>query len=419
MQLNMSAKYVVLSMLTLSSSWAAEDGYLTNESEDSAGAPHRVRIPPFTLTFSPSSGFTDTQEDLIEELAEDVLHDFFPTKVGAGVTVDYVDLIINNRALIRKLRRLQQNGTQVLQIAGGIASFRGGEPTLDEVNAWVSEALQENLLELLQEETDMNTVDSIVFNSLTTAPTAAPRAFDGVAVSDNSSQDSPRSSAFSLVASVVGGAAFVCLVVLAALSRRRRHGATVEPIVADKSTAKKDFQVTPDAVHDDLAATGCDESDEDETLETGQNLPNLVRFEDADSVSYSMGTMSTNATDAYTVKSGKVFPRTSHALMQTESFERDRQVSLKKDMLETTWSSAIPHETVSKAKDTLLSPSHFSAVVEQSQSTDSYEVDRAWNPDDNEVSSSVDQDAPFLFAAQGEEVVLMPPSRVRSSRRGL
>jgi hypothetical protein len=119
--------------------------------------------------------------------------------------------------------------------------------------------------------------------------------------------------------------------------------------------------------------------------------------------------MSTNATDAYTVQSGKVFPRISHSLMQTESFERDRQVSLRKDMLQASWSTAIPYDAgMGKGgvggSDNLLTPSHFS--VQESPSGDSYEGDSAWNPDDTEMTlSGVDHDSPFVFQAQGDDVV--------------
>ena len=416
MQLAMSSKCMMLSMLTLStSSWAATTtGYFTNDSQDGTGAPYRVIIPPFTLTFSPAGELTATQGDLIEELAEDVLHDYLPTKVDQGVTVDYVDLIINNHALIRR-RQLQDDGTAVLQVAGGVASFRGGEPPLEQVNEWVSEALGGKLLEILQSETDLNAVEKIEFNSLSAPPTPSPAATQVADdISRVQSNESSPTQSFAFVASVVGGVAFVSLVVLAALSMGRgRSRATVEPIgESDSKRAVPVGCIDNDIIGDD---DDDDESEEGDTLETCQNLP---KFEETESIAHSMWTMSTNATDAYTVQSGKVFPRMTHTLMQTESFERDRQVSLKKDMLETTWSSAIPHESVKKTKDTLLTPSHFS-VVEQSQSKDSYEADKNWNPDDNEVSSSVDHDSPFLFAAQGEEVVLMPPSRVRSTRRGI
>ncbi|KAI2506501.1 hypothetical protein MHU86_7911 [Fragilaria crotonensis] len=430
----MSAKYIMLSMLTLSTrSWSAaaattnnDTEYVTNDSQDGTGAPYRVIIPPFTLTLTPASALTTTQGDLIEELAEDVLHDYLPTKLDQGVTVDYVDLIVSNHGRVRWRHLQQDDSSAVLEVSGGVASFRGGKPPLEEVNEWVSQALEGNLLEILQAETDLNTVEKIEFNSLSAPPTPSPAAAapPGSGSSQGGTDDISRvqttetnpTHSFAFVAAIVGGVAIISLVILAAIAvGGRRRSATVEPI--GEGGAKR--RVTPaGGIDDDITGDGeedDDDSEEGDTLETGQNLP---KFEEAESVSHSMWTMSTNATDAYTVRSGKLFPRVSHTLMQTESFERDRQVSLKKDMLETTWSSAIPHESVKKTKDTLLTPSHFS-VVEQSQSTDSYEADKNWNPDDNEVSTSVDHDSPFLFAAQGEEVVLMPPSRVRSSRRGI
>ena len=302
---------MALSVLALSSTWASEV-YLTDESEDSAGAPHRIKIPPFTLTFYPANGLMATQGDLVEELAEDALRYFFPTKLGEGVTVDYVDLTIHSHTLTR--RQLQDNATEVLQIAGGIASFRGGEPTLDEVNAWVSEALEGDLLELLREEADLNTLEGIVFDSLTSAPTPAPAAFT---ISTSNSTQSNSTQTAGVVASVVAGIAFFAVVILATLWMRRRRRREYVDFIDDGSDAA--VKGLPPCITDVAA-----ESDEENTPETdvdsgpkvvitvqtvGQNLPedgdavtlpsdqHLVKSDDTEeSISHSLSTLSTHAT---------------------------------------------------------------------------------------------------------------------------
>ena len=305
---------MVLSLLALSSSLATTDEYITDESEDSVGAPHRVKIPPFTLTFSPTNGLTATQADAVEELAEDALRDLFPSKVGEGVTIAYVDLIIRNGA---RMRRLQENGTEVLQIAGGIVIFRGGEPTLDEVNAWVGEALEGNLLELVHEETDLDTVTSITFNFLTPAPTPAPQVISGLAMTDATKSD-PTNSVVLAMASVVGGIAFIALMVVATfLMRRRRRRSPYVDLIDDGGASI--VKSLPPGVTDVV-----EEPDEERSLKAGENLPQvkitattqervpkLPKFDDddtlktdqhllkcddtAESVSPSLSTLSTNA----------------------------------------------------------------------------------------------------------------------------
>jgi hypothetical protein len=398
----MKSKQVIVALLSLLSPLAKGE-YITNESDDVGGAPHRVNIPPFTLTIFPTSGFSRDQEDLVVDMADEVLHDLFPTKVAVGVQVDYVSLrsVVRDNTLDR--RRLQEDETTVLQISGGIASFRGGQPRVDEVNAWVSEALEGPLLEILQEETELNEIQSIVFTSLTPAPTPSPSSqSNSVGIASESNVQADDNDTIKIAGGVVGVMAVASIALLALLTMSRQKRATaLEPVA--RGSVKK---VLPTVDGD-----GADDSDDEESLETNQNRA----FADDDSVSVSEWTMSTNVTDAYTVKSGKVFPGISHSLMQTESFERDRQVSLKKDMLQTPWSTAIPRDTVYQGKSTVLVPSHFR--VQKSPSRDSFDEDSEWNPDDNDATSSVDQDSPFLFEALGDEVVLMPPSQTRSCRR--
>jgi hypothetical protein len=382
--------------------------YITNESGDNGGgAPLRVTIPPFTLTISPTFGsFSSVQEDLLEDTANVVLEEYLSTQVPDGISLDYVSLInvVQDNSIRR--RQLQETAT-VLEIAGGLASFfrAGGDeappPTVEEVNKWVSDALEGSLLETLQSETDLNYVETIIFTSLSPAPTLSPLSLGGI-------QDGTQikaSDSGKIAAGVVGALAIAGVLAAALLLARRRKQSS--SAVATKSSPI----AAPVGVEDD----DDDDSSEDaeESMQTNQNHRS---FAISEVESESEWTLNSNATDAFTVKSGgKVFPRSSHSMLQTESFERDRQVSLKKDMMQAPWSTATPATNVQKGSGTVLQPSHFSAAGR----VDSYDMDEHWNPDDTETASSVNQDSPFLFEAQGEEVVLMPPSRTRSSRQDL
>ena len=262
MHFTLTSNGVILTLLMLSTrSWAttttSED--FTNQSADCTGGTNRVRILPFTLTFSPTTALTEIQQDVIKELAEDVLHDFFSTKVSQGISVEFVDLIVRNHALVRR-RQLQDDDTAVLQVEGGIASFRGGEPQLDEVNAWASQALEGSLLEILQEEAELTSVKSVVFTSLTATPTQSPitsPASDGIPNLESTRSSATRSS--TLVSSVVVGVVLVSLVILlAALWVRRRRRGVKGADVGDESAGGKGLPL----VTTDIA----EESDEDDTL---------------------------------------------------------------------------------------------------------------------------------------------------------
>ncbi|KAI2506502.1 hypothetical protein MHU86_7912 [Fragilaria crotonensis] len=267
MQLTLTSKCVILALLTLSTScWATTSlEEYTDQSADSSGGGSRVRIPPFTLTFSPTSALTGTQQHVIKLLAEDALLDFFITQVSQGTTVDFVSLVVRNQALVRRRQLQDSNATAVLPVAGGIASFHGGEPSVDEVNAWTSQALEGNLLELLHEETVLTTVDSIVFTSLTVPPTLSPSSNTvGVSSLENPQANPPNSSA--IAASIVGGMVFVSLVILVALFMRRRQqrgvkeDAVVDEVDDDAAAGKSLPLVTTDIA---------EESDEDVTPKAG------------------------------------------------------------------------------------------------------------------------------------------------------
>jgi hypothetical protein len=388
----------LLLLLLLASSATAYDKYITNESED-GDAPARVNIPAFTLTLSPTFGsFSSVQEDLLEDAADVVLQEYISTQVPDGVALDFVSLInvVQDNADRRKL----QQETSVMEIGGGLASFRGGEtPSVDDVNKWVSAALEGPLLETLQGETEFNYVESILFTSLSPAPTPAPSVqpilFGGI--QDGTQIQASEDSSGKIAASVVGALAIAGVLAAALLMVRRRKQLS-------RGVATK---LSPTAVV--VEADDASSSDEEESMQTNQNHR---IFAISEVESESEWTLNSSATDAFTVKSGKVFPRSSHSILQTESFERDRQVSLKKDMMQAPWSTATSNN-VQKGSGTVLQPSYFSAGH-----VDSYDMDENWNPDDT-TETTVNPDSPFLFEGQGEEVVLMPPSRTRSSRREL
>lgn len=212
----------------------------------------------------------------------------------------------------------------MVSIAGGLASFRGGEPSVDELNEWTKEALEAPLVEYLQEETDLNYITSSRFTSLTPAPTAAPTEAPLVVVGSTSGETQSVESAGLIAGGITAGFAILafCAVVLSIVGRRRQQ------LEREKPKMMKQVSTVPPPLDDDDVASSDEEGgEEDSSLQTNQNRRSSF---DVESVATSDWTLSSNLTDAFTIKNGQMFPRSSHSLMQTESFERDRQVSLKK-----------------------------------------------------------------------------------------
>ena len=144
------------------------DEVVSLDAQGSSESSHRVRILPFNLTLYPKIVLTLQRRDLIEELADDVLLEFLPTKLSEDIALVHINIIMNKVYYHR--RQLRDDEGSIVQLNGGTAVFSGGEPSPDEVNGWVKDVLEENLLQVLQEETELNTVEEIQVSFLN--PTA-------------------------------------------------------------------------------------------------------------------------------------------------------------------------------------------------------------------------------------------------------
>jgi hypothetical protein len=141
------------------------------------------------------------------------------------------------------------------------------------VNAWVSEALQGQLLELLQQETELNDVDSIVFTSLTPAPTPSPSQEQAISASTSGQTDqSVTNHSFAVAGGIVGLVALASMTLVAFLSWRRRshrrRSAPVEPIlvpISDGATSKS--KALPTAGAADASDDQSEEEDDESPVE--------------------------------------------------------------------------------------------------------------------------------------------------------
>jgi hypothetical protein len=145
---------------------------------------------------------------------------------------------------------------------------------------------------------------------------------------------------------------------------------------------------------------------------------------DNDSGSVSDFTVKTEAGDTTALKTinAKQMMVVVPAMMNSESFERERPVNLRKDMLTSAWSGRANAKR-SNHNESVLQPSHFTASHERRvrRQEQDFDPDPSWNPEDNSVGGGSNA-SPFVFeqahesASVGEEIYLMPPSQTTIKR---
>ena len=426
---------------------AVASAALTNDSRDDSLKPRRVKIPPFQLVLSPTTvAMGASGESIVRNTAQDVLDAFIAPKVLVmDLSLDYVLLadIESNEWTRQRQRRRQlrmQQGDRLLQktttltFPGGVASFvgRGTEtPSPGQLSEWIAEGLEQDFPSALQ-ETELDTIRSVNFVSLTMAPSMAPStapsqspptdvSFGGINESiPDADSSSSRSNVHTLAISVgtIGLVGVVALGLFAGFRRRKRQ-------IGTSSRSSINGDTNSSVVMKDDGAT-------DEASIVAAPLPppppppsdgSLLGRGGGDAVSVagSDWTLST-ADDPLTIRTASSFTRSGLKLMQQESFERNHRAVLHKDMMQTTWtmSSGVPFVASSRGSNLVLRPSHLLST-ELEEHDDEYSPDPNWNPNDNraEVESTKAGESPFLFegaGGEGEEVYLMPPSQIRRAR---
>jgi hypothetical protein len=270
-------------------------------------------------------------------------------------------------------RRLQQASTTVL-FSGGVVSFKT-DPT-DDIDEFVQEAIETELAKNLATlaQTSLASVTTVTYVSLSptaapvTTPEEVPGNIIGSTIGDYSTD--PESNMLGKVLGSIFGAILVLTGAVMLLSK---------PLTTNASSNLAEYDEKPV----DEAATVVDEddamTDNGDVSEMAQYAPGEL----LDSVSVgSEWTISTS--DEFKVKSRK--RHSSDAWVATETFERDRQITLQKDMLQSEWSN-VAHSQM---------------------------------PPTQEWASGLGTAMSFEQAhgAQGEEIYLMPPSRERRSQEG-
>jgi hypothetical protein len=349
----------------------------------------RVMMNAFDLRFSPTpSALTLSDEILVHEAAEHVIRGYLAE--NSRTPFEYALL-----ADIEQNNFDERTPSTVLSFTGGVATFRTSNdapaPTVEELNAWVQAAVQEELF-LQLSETVLSYITKVSYLSLSDPPTPAPstlsRSFGGVSqsvkINQHGGDNGTGRKAFIAVATLAVVGIFIGIFVM----KKRRRETCVD----------KDAHISVDAAQQANNTSF-------ETIASHSTLPN----HDTASLDGSEWTLGTNIASRAVI-------------LPTESFERDRQY-LKKDMLQADmWTSPIPNGTlllptgmvIAKSRSKKLSKRTMSALtIERTKSEDSdWDSDLGNHPVDDIASNvAASKESPFLFESAGEEVYLMPPSQ--------
>lgn len=348
------------------------------ESED---PPNRVPIHSFRIVLKPTpQPLTVTDAEAFHDFLQMFLSAYVKNEMEPkGVVLDYL-MLADVNVVKETRRRLEASNSSTLFVSAGVASFTSDDyPTEAELEALMATGIESNLKGTLV-GTDYAYIEAVDYISLTPSPTASPQTTAGAEKADQGNVDSNKEIGI-IAAGAIG--AFIGVVIIGAALLSRRHRGPSLASHLERDHKDNETQLDDDA---SLQTSGDRRARDDSDTWTSPSLA-----DDAN-------TIFTN----FSIKS--LF--TSAGIHRTESFERDRQVSLRKDMLHMSpaWATTELSRKNSErqADDAVLKPSH--SVVD-----DELEV---------QSSSGVNSDvAPFRFQEandEGEEIYLMPPKKRKS-----
>jgi hypothetical protein len=262
----------------------------------------------------------------------------------------------------------EANEATTLAVNAGIASYSSFPvPNSDLVNGWVKDGIEANLVDQLNDK-GFETIESVEFNfkngknnSETDNTDSEPvDEVEPSGIESDRAVDNGNSNTIAVISgSAAGGAvALIAAAVIALWAVRRRKKVVriedMNPVIIDDS----DLSLQPKTSSDDVAPKSMAVVDERSLAE-----------------SESEWTVATEAGDSMALKSicpnnatamSRLGAAASTEMILSESFERDRQVSLTKDMLTGQWSGRCATNTRNGVmSESVLQPSHFSASQER------------------------------------------------------
>jgi hypothetical protein len=375
-------------------------------SNDEKEAPAAVNISKFQLDLEGSFPASLTPREMVEHV-----EDFLTLFVGAktlkeGMTLETLELAAPCFRKRRTQRRLQES-TMSIYIHGGVAFFSSvAYPSERELHDAIELGLETEFPDYLERIDSGITVEDITYTGATFPPTSAPvpASIPGAIQAPEASADDGKKRG--IIAAGATGAFLGILIVAAALLVRRHRGPSLDDYIerTNHEHSKENHTHVQSSIHDEeLSGEVINKSSSSEANNT--TCPGGM--ENDDSSQWTVSTYPEDANTVMTFGTGRSIASAKGGGSlndRTESFERDRQISLKKDMLTTTpaWNSNVDTSDipVRKVDDTVLIPSHFVPAEE--------DVALPPPPSNNTTIST----ARFAANDEGEEIYLvLPPPR--------
>jgi hypothetical protein len=346
----------------------------------------QLKLGSFSIELSPTPEalpglpmWETTLGPVVEETVGSYLRKLFPD------TYEYVLL-----ANIEDISNSEPSTTVIFK--GGVISFK--EEPIEDVGALVKAAIDANLAVSLKEEKPYAAIETATYVNLTpidltpptvTPDTLAPLSVDvtinGAEIGDIAIEDESSKNVGMIVGSVLG-ALMVLFGAAILVKRKKRHREVHMPPELDLEQEKSA----------DAAANVVEDEADGAYSEMAQYRPGELL--DAVSVG-SEWTISTNdCEDPYGV-SAQQRKRDTELRVSSETFDRDRQITLQKDMLQSEWTG------------------NGAAMNGQLSRTP-----RDWAAGNGKRKSK--SKPPSLsfqgaYEGQGEEIYLVPPSRPKKS----
>ena len=297
-------------------------------------------------------------------------------------------------------------------------------PSVAEANSWILYALSNNLLTAMKETSTFASisgvdVESSVETSAGSPPVgAAPDEDEPESEVDNRSANSGGDTAMPIIAGVVGGAAVLLLVIaMLVLKTHRKSQVEIEDLHRvendqPKRSPRSSAGVGGVTIRDETLPRR--RSQDDGRSLAGSESDFTVATEAGDSTALkSIHTKSLLVGQSSGMKSGI-------QMALSESFERDRHLSISKDMLTGMWSGAVQRggRNDNVQSESVLKPSHFSASQERRVRRAAAGSSHSSSPalDSSSISSDDREDSSDLVFEQAEAWDSTSPSRASKSR---
>lgn len=327
----------------------------------------RMLLLPFEVRLDGTPRALGVSEvDAVHSVLESTISDYFMSvqdQFPTGTSLDYVLL-----GLVSS-RHEDEESTTTISIANGVVSFLGDAsvsmfvdtPSDMQVNQWVKEAVNTGLLESLSNTPYYYVEDAVYVDE--------DAEFSEVERGNEMLQGSESSDikVGAIVGPLSAGVVLLGLLGMLLIKRRRNNQEGKDLALAVQHSKDSGFDVTE---VDDAVTDLNDSMERSSPRSFGRPLARNSMSMDGKSISDSEEewTVATETGDSLALKSVAAGQNVKFVadvpVMSAESFERERNVNLRKDMLTTPWSGQLSANRAIQA-ESVLQPSHFVASEER------------------------------------------------------